>query len=652
MPEKSDPLLLLSGAESAHPTQRRRLRQLFHAAETFLLFAVIYSLFLDRPGDALILLGACILILPAVPLAVRKHYDWAAGWLLFSVTGVVLLFMWQNLGLQDEALLGYPVLLIVAGIISNARIFLGLLAFMNASILTIGALNSLGWQSSPVSEGTFSSAIMLVGILSVTGYCVYLLMKDIRRLVHKLRQENNLHREARARIEQLVNHDALTGLPNRVLLEDRFNQLFNQSQRFGCKLAVVFIDLDNFKPINDLMGHAVGDDYLKEIARRLAGNLRNTDTVARFGGDEFVVIMGAVRSPSIAASRAHQLLEALRKPIRINGHELTTTASLGISLAPDDATTFDAALRQADLAMYESKKAGRNSFNFFNDSMNANAQADAELIADLHHAIKNDQLTLLFQPQISLADGRLNGCEALLRWHHPVHGLILPERFIPLAESSGLIVEIGHWVVSEACQAMARFDAAGFFGLDIAVNVSLLQLRGGYLADLVAGAIHKSGIRPQRLELEIAESLLTDSGINLIGALADTRALGVRLAIDDFGTSSSNLAYLQDLDVNTIKIDQSFVSRLRHNSRAKAVVRAIIQMADSLGLTTVGEGVEHEDEAIHLRTMGCNAGQGYHWQRPLVEADFRRYLSELRSVRTIDTAAVHRDPSDLLGDVF
>ncbi len=634
----NDQLLLSPRTASSHRTQRRRLRQLFWVLQAFLVFAMVKSLAMERPFDALILFGAALLSLPTVYFAWRRNYEWAAGWMLSLVTGLVFLFMVQNEGLRDEAILGYPTILLISGIISTARVFMSLLVLMTGSLLFIGWANSEGWWTNTVSQGTFNVGLMLAVILVVTGYCVRLLMKDIRRLVLELRDENDRTRSARERIEQLLHHDALTGLPNRVLLRDRFNQLYRQSCRQGLQVAMVFIDLDNFKPINDSMGHAVGDDYLKEIAQRLSTNLRASDTVARFGGDEFVVVMGQLESQSVALSRVTDLLETLRKPTVIQGRELATTASIGIALAPADAQSFESVLRQADMAMYESKNSGRNSLSFYDPAMNADARNEAELITELHRAVEQGQLTLLFQPQIRLRDGRIYGCEALLRWYHPTRGPIAPERFIPLAERSGLIIEIGNWVLQQACHALARLERAGFRGLQMAVNVSPLQLRRASLVAALEEATRTAGVAPQQLELEVTESLLLDSGLNVTTALGQLRELGVRLAIDDFGTGYCNLGYLQALDIRTLKIDRSFIARLREGDKARAIVAAIIQMANSLEIDTVAEGIERRQQATQLAQLGCTLGQGFYWKRPLSEASLLQYLRQQQEVPTAATA--------------
>lgn len=386
-PNIKDEVLLSPRTASSHRTQRRRLRQLFWVLQAFLVFAMFKSLAMDRPLDALILLLAALLSLPTIHFAWRRNYEWAAGWMLYLVTGLVFLFMWQNEGLKDEAILGYPTILLISGIISTGRVFISLLVLMTGSLLALGWANTQGWWVNPASQGTFNVALMLAVILVVTGYCVRLLMNDIRQLVLELREENDRTRCARERIEQLLHHDALTGLPNRVLLRDRFNQLYRQSSRDGLQVAVVFIDLDNFKPINDSLGHAVGDAFLKEVARRLSGNLRASDTVARFGGDEFVVVMGQLVSQNVAHTRVTDLLEILRKPTLIRGQELATTASMGIAMAPADARSFESALRKADVAMYESKSNGRNSLCFYDPAMDTDARNEAEPVAELQRAL-------------------------------------------------------------------------------------------------------------------------------------------------------------------------------------------------------------------------------------------------------------------------
>jgi len=629
-PENPDP------TQSPNHIQIRRLSQIFWALELLLMVALVQRLALNDISGVMVLLIAAILLIASTWLSHHNRVQLGAGWMLYLMTALVFYFLWAGEGVRDEAVLGYPAILVLSSIISTARVFISLLVVMVVSLLAIGLANTTGWYVNTTTGSHLNAAVILVMILMVTGYSIRLLINDIRRLVLELSDENRRHQESRDHIEKLVNHDALTGLPNRVLVEDRFQNMVHESRRSGAQVALVFIDLDNFKPINDSMGHSVGDDYLRTIASRLEQQLRMSDTVARFGGDEFVLLMGNMTDQDTIADRVQELLMSLRQPIWVEGHELTTTASIGIALAPQDAETFSDLLRMADMAMYESKGAGRNNLHFYNTTMNVDAQSHIRNIADLRRAIPGDQLSLYFQPKIDLKTGELAGAEALLRWRHPTRGFVPPSEFIPLAERSGLIIDIGNWVVEQACASLLRLDEHGFGGQSMAINVSALQFRRGDVQRVIVDAVRQSGISAKRLELEFTESMLVDGGTKLAAVLSELRAMGLTFSIDDFGTGYSNLGYLKELEVSTLKIDRSFVSRMHLREQDIAIVRAIIQMATSLKLSTVAEGVENVAERDLLAELGCTLGQGFYWSQPLPEAEFIRYLADVKATPGMD----------------
>lgn len=602
-----------------------RLSQMFWALQIFLLVATVQRMALGRLSSALAMVVAAVLLFLTLWLVRQQRYQLAATWMLGLMTSLCYYFLWASDGLRDEAVLGYPAILVVASIVGNRRIFIGLLSIMIVSLLVLGSFNSLGWYETRVVESNVNVAILLVLILLITGYCIRLLINDIRHLVTQLGEENQRRRESQAQVEALVNHDSLTGLPNRMLAAEQFELMLRRSQRDGLSIALLFIDLDNFKPINDSLGHGAGDEYLIQIAQRLVGEVRTSDAVSRFGGDEFVVLMPDIPPDESIISRADEVLQTLREPMLLQGHELTTTASIGIAIAPADGTDFATLLSKADMAMYESKRAGRDGIRYYNTSMNNDAQAQVKLISDLRKAQQADELSLHYQPKIDLKTGKLCGCEALLRWHHPVRGNIPPIEFIGLAERSGLIVDIGMWVMQEATAALSRFDAAELPGLTMAVNVSSLQFRRGNLDRVVEQALIESGISPRRLEIEITESMLLEPGEDIDSTFHRLQALGVTFSIDDFGTGYSNLGYLSKMKIGTLKIDRSFVSQLQLNPQDTAIVTAIIQMANSLNLTTVAEGAETQAEAELLTKLGCTQGQGYYWARPMPEAEFIRF---------------------------
>jgi diguanylate cyclase (GGDEF)-like protein/PAS domain S-box-containing protein len=433
---------------------------------------------------------------------------------------------------------------------------------------------------------------------------------------------------AEKKIEFLAYRDVLTGLPNRMLLRDRFDQALAHADRAHTRVALLFLDLDNFKTINDSLGHAVGDALLKEIAARLGECVRETDTISRQGGDEFLIVLPDLRGTEVITPILIKIRERLQAPIHGEGHELTTSASIGVALYPDDGRDFETLLRMADTAMYRAKEAGRNQYRFFDEQMNVEAVEYLRLKNGLWRALAQGEFELHYQPQIELASGRVTGAEALLRWRHPERGLIEPARFIPVAEESGLIVTMGEWVLHEACRQAMAWRAAGLPPLLMAVNLSAVQFRRGDVKQTVTEALQASGFDPQLLELELTESTLIRDTEASLASVRQLKQLGVKLAIDDFGTGYSSLSYLKRFDIDKLKIDRSFVRDLASDPDDAVIVRAIIQMAASLNLRTLAEGVEDEATLAQLRQFACDEAQGYYFARPMTAADFAAFVAK------------------------
>ena len=424
-------------------------------------------------------------------------------------------------------------------------------------------------------------------------------------------------KEAEARMQHIAQHDSLTGLPNRLSLLMRLGQLLPEARRHDWKIGIMFIDLDRFKIINDTLGHQVGDEMLREVACRLSGVVRETDFVARLGGDEFVVILPGITNPGDAALVASKIINALHSPIEAHGHELHTSPSIGISLFPDDGPDGDTVLKNADTAMYHAKAVGRNNYQFFAADMNEVASERLDIERKLRHAISRNELALVYQPQFRADSSRPTGVEALLRWHHPTDGMISPDRFIPVAEETGMIVEIGDWVLHTACREMQHWVANGLNPLRVAVNVSARQLRRRDFCETVAGALAESGLPAELLELEITESSVMENPKEAILILERLGRMGVSLAIDDFGTGYSSLAYLKLFPIDHLKIDRSFVSDIEHDLNDRAIAFGTIALAHSLGLNVIAEGVETAEQLELLRANGCDEVQGYLFSKPL-----------------------------------
>jgi diguanylate cyclase (GGDEF)-like protein/PAS domain S-box-containing protein len=427
-------------------------------------------------------------------------------------------------------------------------------------------------------------------------------------------------REAEERMRHIAQHDALTGLPNRLALLMRLAQLLPEARRHEWSVAIMFIDLDRFKIINDTLGHQVGDELLREVACRLNSVIRETDFVARLGGDEFVVILPGIAAPSDAAIVAGKIIAALSPQIQAEGHELHTSPSIGISIFPDDGPDGDTILKNADTAMYHAKAAGRNNYQFFAAEMNIASAERLDIERKLRHAIARNELALCFQPQFKADSSAPTGVEALVRWHHPSDGMIAPDRFIPVAEETGIIVEIGEWVLLNACRTMKHWLDAGLKPIRIAVNVSARQLRRRDFCETVAGALAESGLPPELLELEITESSVMENPEEAVQILQRLGRMGISLAIDDFGTGYSSLAYLKLFPIDHLKIDRSFVADIEIDLNDRAIAFGTIALAHSLGLNVIAEGVETEDQLELLRTNGCDEIQGYLFSKPLNSA--------------------------------
>jgi diguanylate cyclase (GGDEF)-like protein/PAS domain S-box-containing protein len=428
------------------------------------------------------------------------------------------------------------------------------------------------------------------------------------------------------KMSYLAQHDGLTDLPNRTLLNDRLSEAITLSERHQRRLAVLFLDLDRFKHINDSLGHALGDRLLQSVARRLVPCVRSSDTVGRYGGDEFLLLLWEMRHAEDAALTAANVLEALRKPHHIGEHELNITGSIGIVTYPEDGTDADTLMKKVDLALYHAKETGRDSYQFFKPEMNARAIERRSLEHDLRHAIERRQLVLHYQTKLNLATGEIIGAEALLRWHHPQRGLILPGEFLAVAEDSGLIVPIGRWVLREACRQARTWQVAGLPPLCIATNISDVELRSpGFVADL-GTALTQTGLEPRHLELEINETGLLKDPRSVADVLKELKEIGVLLALDDFGTGYSSLSHLKHLPIDAFKIDQSFVRNLTTDEDGTGFVAALIGMGKSLHKRVVAEGVETREQLEILQQHGCPEGQGYYFCRPVPAEEFGELL--------------------------
>ena len=422
---------------------------------------------------------------------------------------------------------------------------------------------------------------------------------------------------AEERIQYLAYFDSLTGLPNRMLLRDRLTKALADARRQKYKIALLFIDLDRFKDINDSLGHSVGDLFLQNVAERISIWAREQDTVARLGGDEFLIMLTHLKDATDAAVAAERLMDAMTAEFVVEGHPLNVSCSIGISVFPEQGADCETLIKNADAAMYCAKADGRNNFRFFDEDINAQAVERLTLESSLRSALVKNQLFLMYQPQMDIATGRITGLEALLRWQHPELGLVPPDRFIRIAENSGLIVAIGEWVLRTACSQARRWQDEGIPAISVAVNVSAVQFRQTGFCDLVRKVLEDTGLNPQCLELELTESLLLANADVTVSVLQELKAMGVTLAIDDFGTGYSSFSYLRQFHVSNLKIDRSFISDVATNPDDAAITAAIIGMAKNLKLRVIAEGVENEAQMSFLRDHQCDEIQGYYFSKPL-----------------------------------
>jgi diguanylate cyclase (GGDEF)-like protein/PAS domain S-box-containing protein len=443
-------------------------------------------------------------------------------------------------------------------------------------------------------------------------------------------------------ISHSAEHDFLTGLPNRMLLHDRIRQAIALAPRHMKQVAVLFLDLDGFKHINDSLGHAIGDKLLQSIAKRLVDCVRGSDTVSRQGGDEFVVLLAEVQQSGDVASTARRMLRAVAAPHIIDQHELHVTTSIGVSVFPDDGHDAETLIKNADTAMYQAKEKGRQSYQFFKPAMNIRAVERQSIEESLRRALERHELTLHYQPKIKLRTGAIAGAEALIRWAHPTRGPVPPGQFISVAEDCGLILPIGSWALREACRQARVWADSGLPAVTMAVNVSAMEFRNEHFLENLFSVLDETGLDPKSLELELTESVLMKRAESATSILRTVRERGVQVAIDDFGTGYSSLSYLRKFPVDALKIDQSFIRQISTAGDDTAIVTAVIAMARSLKLRVVAEGVETLEELAFLRAHHCDEAQGYYFSRPLPAQEFAKLLETGIQGPSV---AVHRSPA-------
>jgi diguanylate cyclase (GGDEF)-like protein len=609
-------------AQQRHGKRLRRVRTLCVLSTGALAASLVTAWAFATP---IVLAVLALSILGCAFSAVRawQGHDQQAVVLMLSTLFVGLsMVMWTNMGLRDPSMSAYPGVLLFAALLGERRLFRVLMVAMLANVLAVGAAELMGWVSFAVKPMNVSIVTDHLTLLAITGLAARWLWLDQNNALTLMEAEARRAQEHADQVRFLSHHDPLTGLPNRALGQERFERAAAAARRQGQQVALLYFDLDHFKLVNDSLGHPAGDALLQAVAQRVQPLIRDTDTLCRFGGDEFLILLTGLDRGERASRVAEEVVAALSHPFMLMDRNVNCGCSMGVVLCPADGDQFDALLQRADLAMYKAKESGRSAFHFYDDRLQATVEEQLVLDAALREALEQpDQLRLAYQPQFDLQTGRLAGFEALLRWKHPRLGDVSPARFIPQAERNGLIVPLGLWVLRTACQQVQAWRAAGMPAqLRVSVNVSPVQLRRPGFAEQVRDALKEAALQPGALELELTESMLMDELGDAPRTLNTLVDMGVELAIDDFGTGYSNLGYLRRFHVGRLKIDRSFVSRLGGTAHDEAIVRAVVQMAQGLGLRTVAEGVETEAQREHLQRLGCDQAQGFLWHPALAPA--------------------------------
>ena len=602
----------------------RRVKQMILAINALIVLSIINNVIFDRGLWLSLAAGAVFCVL----FIARRYYDTdrpsAAQFIfLWTIFGAVSYITWAGDGLRDQIILGNSVSLVFAAILATPRHFLVMYVAVLLNTIALGLANEFGWVDYSNFAFDWSNVGDAVMLYSVTAVTVFILAYDMRQLLSRYNKEYRKAKASEDEIFRLANHDTLTGLPNLFMAEKKYRD--EVSGRDGPKASVLMIGLDNFKAVNDSLGHVFGDGVLKAIATRLA-DVAEDAFLYRIGGDVFGLMSLSAITPEDVAALADKVQKRVSAPLEAGGHVIMMTCSVGAAIRQDGAVTFEHLRREADIAMYRAKGVAANTFKLFDETMNNKVMASASLAAQLRTAIEKQQFKLYFQPKIELETGRVKGAEALLRWFPDGDRPVPPDVFIPVAEDTGIIIEIGEWVIQEACRECKRMQDLGHKDFAVAVNISAIQFKRGNLENVVLEALASVGLSPESLELELTESLLLEDEYDIKGQISRLAAKGISFSVDDFGKGYSNLGNLGKFDVATLKIDQSFVFAMFDSAQDLALVEAIVRMAKALGLRIVAEGVETQRAASMLSLFGVDSGQGYYWSKPLPIEAFISYI--------------------------
>ncbi|GMM72390.1 hypothetical protein MTsDn5_23420 [Alteromonas gracilis] len=603
--------------------RRHRVTQI----STVTCFGLFISLFAAREITFDIMLVALAAMFTAAILA-YKHFVVASSYLLLvALSSMLFALSATGAGTFDIAMLGYPAIIIFAALLGGIGLFGTVLSLVLVQCIILTWLVMKGVITPNSPKLTWSHLTFIMIIFVITGFCVFILVQDIRRLMTSLQLEYTKVKKNREHIQYLAHHDPLTNLPNRLLGERLFNEKLAQSEANGLQLALAFIDLDNFKPVNDALGHSAGDRFLQHISQLINEKLSDDECLIRFGGDEFIVLAANITDRKHIETLCERLIEWCSSEFEVFQTNIVVSASIGVAVAPEDGAKFKQLCRKADVAMYEAKRNGRNRFEFYDVKFDEESDEKFSLIQRLRPAVLANQFEVYYQPLIDLKSGQICSIEALVRWPQEDGSLVFPDKFIPLAESSGLINPLGEWVLIQACLFCAKLHRNGHSEISVAVNLSFAQFKDGNLPSIVKRALDLTQLNPKFLELELTESILADENGSIPEQLEKMKNLGVQFAIDDFGTGYSNLNYLRKFNAHKLKIDRIFINTLGLDENDVPLVSAIINIAESLGMVTVAEGIEHEAALRKLEEMGCDVGQGFYWSKPVPEKQIEALIA-------------------------
>ena len=614
----------------ANPTAIRRIKEIVYCTIFVITAAFLFTYFLDQSKKTMLLLVLDGLLMFGLFSIIRRNKLALAKKLyLWSNLVVISYFFWDKGGLLSSAvILIYPVFLMVSALIASTKTFLSVYVFTIGLIvfLSIDAISNN--TNVMMSEFGYWEMFVVIFFISASAYTAWSFNSDMRFALSKLKTEMANVKQSRNEIEQLIHFDPLTGLSSRLDSTERYDVLKSELNEDSDQIAFLFIDIDNFKAINDYYNHAAGDEVLKNMGNRLLELAQDNDVACRLSGDEFLLIIVRPKNYDIH-QYTQQLLKTVSKPLEVSGNNIEITVSVGVSFYDHKLDeSFDDILKRADLAMYRAKHIGKNNCSFYDEALFLELSRKVRIVAGIKAALKNDDFELYLQPKVDIETGKIRSAEALIRWVRNNPENFSPDEFIPLIESTELICGLGEWVIRRACALCKELHENGYDDLSIAVNVSSVQFVMSDLEKIIIRELQASQLDPKYLELEITEHTLFQDDKDVIDELSRIKDLGVTLSIDDFGTGYSNLSYLTKFKMDTLKIDRSFVIDINESSDNYAIVDGIIKMAKALGLKIVAEGVETKQEWDVLKALGCDIGQGYVWSKPLPSSDFLKHMSE------------------------